>query len=102
MTEPRLHELCDAVHDEPSFLRFLDALIRDREAAVAAEKERPSGKWDDSPQGWANWSIEQYLESAQAWAVDSRFGRGEITKPDPSKDLWQVFASFLYAGKIYE
>src|SRR5207248_5251965 len=36
---PGLHEIIERVHDRETLLDFVDALIVDREAAVAAEEE---------------------------------------------------------------
>ena len=48
---------------------------------------------------WANDSIEGFLDAALAWAEDADFG----ARPGPkSPHPWQLFASFLWAGRSYE
>ena len=88
----------DSVTDEASFLAFVRGLEVDRRLAAALEEQDPDGY--DAPRGWQNNTIEQFLESALAWAEDSQFGRrqdlGEATSP------WRRLAVFLYCGKIYE
>jgi hypothetical protein len=89
-----LEDLLDSVHDEESFSRFVDALKNDRRCA----KSLPITA--DGHQGeWANQSIEAYLEAANAWFADSRFGSRPGPKPS---NPWRLFAQFLLAGKAYE
>lgn len=88
----------NTVSDEMSFLVFVRMLEADRRLAAALE-EIQSGK-DDASEGWQNGTIEQFLESAVAWAHDSDFGRHQGLGDDVS--AWRRFAAFLYAGKIYE
>ena len=45
--------------------------------------------------GWVNTSLEDFLESAIAWAEDTNFGKIE-------GNPWQEFAVFLHCGKTYE
>lgn len=87
----------DTVSDEESFLAFARALAADNKLAEVLAKAH---SLDDSPRGWQNATIQQFLESAVAWAEDSRFGRGRL--PDEATSPWRRFAAFLYAGKIYE
>ena len=83
MTEPdELARRLLSVTDPESPLSFVRRLIADREAA----------------EGWENTSIENYLESAVAWANDTDFG-STVGVPD---NPWRRFAAFLMAGKIYE
>ena len=99
MTE--LYELLEQVHDRSSFLAFVAALVRDREAAVAGEREVPSEHLGLCPDagGWYNTTIEGYLEAALAWAEATRMGTTRGLLEEPS---WKTFAVFLYVGKIYE
>ena len=84
----------EAVVDKDTFLAFVNALAQDRRAA---ESLSPNG---DGHQGeWANSSIREFLEAAQAWALDSDFGLRPGPKP---KNPWRLFASFLWAGRGYE
>jgi hypothetical protein len=94
-----LFELADAVTDQQSFLRFVKALIADREDEVAKERVSPSATYDTpGANGWYNHTIEDFLECATAWAESTGFGQTQGA-PD---NLWHRFANFLYCGKIYE
>ena len=84
----------EAVVDEATLLAFVAALARDRAAAESLPISI------DGHQGqWANQSIGTFLEAASSWAEDSEFGQ----RPGPkSPNPWQLFASFLWAGRGYE
>lgn len=98
-TALKLHEAVDAVTDPQSFLNFVRELIADREDEVKKQKVHPSSPYGSGANGWENGSIESFLEAAVAWADDNDF----IEKQNlPGNNPWQQFASFLYAGKIYE
>lgn len=96
-----LHELLEEVHDRTSFLRFVAALIRDREDAAAKEQANPTADLGACPDagGWYNTTIEGYLEAAHAWAEATDMG---VTQGLPQEPSWKAFAVFLYLGKIYE
>ncbi len=93
-----LYELADAVADEPSFLRFVKALTADRQHGVEKERVSPSSSYGPGANGWENDTIEDFLESAAAWAEDTGFGQSQGLPNNP----WRRFAAFLYGGKIYE
>jgi hypothetical protein len=81
-----LHEQLDTVTDDSSFRTFVRALIADR------RNLQHRGEWEND-------TIEDFLEAALAWAEDADWGqRGQRDIPNP----WQLFARFLYCGKIYE
>ncbi len=82
--------------DEASFLTFVAELLEDRRLAAHLEKRDPKS----TQRGWQNSSIEDFLESALAWAKDSDFGRRQDL--DGATSPWRQVAAFLYAGKIYE
>ena len=88
----------DRVEDLPSFVRFIDALRKDREDADRKEAARP-GPSDPGWNGWQNGSVSTFLESAVAWVDDN--GRG-----DPAfladENPWKAAARIIYAGKYYE
>ena len=92
-----LYELVNEVHDEKTFLLFVDALLKDRIAEVKAANEIDyCGR---GSQGWENHSIEDFLEAAQAWGEDTNMGESQnLANVSP----WQKCATFLYCGKIYE
>lgn len=90
-----LNEALARVDGPQTFLEFVRLLIADR--------EKESGQFPDEfgrgVNGWENHTIEDFLEAATAWAVDSDFGgNGGSTEVSP----WNLFAGFLYCGKIYE
>jgi hypothetical protein len=96
-----LIKLLDEVHDEKSFLKFVDALIADRIDEIEKEKIKPSSPYGAGPNGWENVSTERYLEAATAWARSMNFGRARHDGKF-NDNCWNQFAHFLYAGKIYE
>ena len=84
-------------------MAFVRALVADREAAVEAEKRKPTdprvlGLVPDAG-GWYNFTIEAYLDAALRWAEDSDMGESQGLQAGPS---WKAFAAFLFCGKIYE
>jgi hypothetical protein len=91
-----LREIADNVCDEKSFLEFAKALESDRRRAVEAEKLNPSSPYGPDAGGSENTTIEDFLNSAVAWAEGSHFGKPPATNP------WKRFAMFLFAGKFYE
>ncbi len=94
-----LHNLLESVSDEESFLAFVNALRKDRETDIAAEKASPSSPYGSTQGGWENVTIESFLESACSWAEDTGFGESQNLR-DASP--WRKFATFLYLGKNYE
>lgn len=94
MADDGLRASMEAVRDEASFLRFVERLAADRRAAAALEHQR------DGHQGpWANQTIEDFLSAAHHWAQDSSFGLRPGPRPD---NPWQLFALFLWCGRLYE
>jgi hypothetical protein len=90
------HNLLENVVDRDSFLAFVRGLMEDRLDEAKREKKSPSSPYGSGCNGWENVTIEDFLESAIAWA-ESSSGKelaGELS--------WRSFAEFLYAGKIYE
>jgi hypothetical protein len=94
MTDGALFTTLEAVADEPSFIRFVEALVSDREA-TEGHALTPDGLKGE----WANQTIGEFLSAASAWATDSGFGQRPGPKPANS---WKLFALFLYAGRGYE
>jgi hypothetical protein len=94
-----LHDLLESVSDEQSFLTFVNALRKDREADVTAEKASPSSPYGPTQGGWENVTIESFLASACSWAEDTGFGE---TQGLGGASPWKKSATFLYLGKIYE
>lgn len=58
---------------------------------------------EKKPSDWHNQTLEDYLESMQAWLEDTNdsfFVKREM--PIPTKDTWMIIAGILYAASIYE
>ena len=89
-----LDRLLDNVTDANSFLRFVEALVADREDELAKEKENPSNPFGPGANGWEHGTIESYLGAAVSWAEDSQ--------GLPEEPSWRALAQFLYSGKSYE
>ena len=85
----------DSVQDLPSFVRFIDALRKDREDADRKEAARP-GPSDPGWNGWYNGSVATFLEAAVACVQDN--GPEFLADENP----WKAAARILYAGKCYE
>ena len=94
-----LQKSLDAVVDEESFIRFLSALAVDRAGEVEKDKQNPSSFNGPSTNGWENGTIEAFLESASAWAEESKNGLQFYTKPE---NPWKRCADIIYMGKNYE
>ncbi len=94
----KLESYLDKVVDEKSFLEFARALQADKEDEDHREKENPSSPYAHGLNGWENTTIDGFLESAIAWAEDSKFGQAI----EPNANPWKKFALFLYGGMIYE
>jgi len=99
-----LNELYEKVVDETTFLFFVKALVEDRRSAIQLEEANPSSPYGPDAGGWENISIEDYLESAIAWAEDSNFGRKMAFKELELNNVspWRRIAAFLMAGRVYE
>jgi len=93
-----LEDLIKLVVDKETFLKFVEALRKDRELSEKAEFEKPSSPYGPDAGGWQNTSIENFLESSIAWAEDTDFGILRLGDVSP----WRVFAEFLHLGKLYE
>jgi hypothetical protein len=91
----QLSPFLDRVEDLPSFVRFIDALRKDREDADRKEDTRP-GPSDPGWNGWYNGSIATFLEAAVACVQDN--GPEFLADENP----WKAAARILYAGKSYE
>lgn len=93
----------NSVHDRESFLALVRALVANREAAVEAERRRPTdprvvGLVPDAG-GWYNFTIESYLDAAVRWAEATDMGESQGLPAGPS---WKAFAAFLLSGMVYE
>jgi len=94
-----LDKLEDEVHDEKSFIIFLEALAQDKLEEEKKENESPSNPYGAGHNGWEHSRIGDYLEAASAWAESSINGLPYMPK---ETNPWKRVAQILHAGKIYE
>jgi hypothetical protein len=96
-TADGLARLLQAVVDEPSFLKFLDALSRDFAESKKSDHGVEAMRYAAaSPSAWENVTLDVFLEAATAWAADSNVSGPSAT------NAWRRAADILMAGKIYE
>ena len=88
----------NTVNDEASFLAFVRTLAEDRRLATALEEADADGF--GAYRGWQVSTVEQFLESAVAWAEATDFARRQEL-PD-TVSPWRRMATFLYWGKLHE
>jgi hypothetical protein len=91
-----LQTILEAVNDEPTFVAFIEALGADFREERAIEAVTPSSAYGTGALGWENGTIDGFLESAVAWAMDSDADVARIP------NSWYRCASILHAGKFYE
>lgn len=94
-----LRAALDAVCDEESFVRFLEALAADWEDEAAKEKTNPSPPYCSGANGWENGTIGAFQEAAAEWGRVSKDGLQYYVKPE---NPWKRCADIIYMGKIYE
>jgi len=92
-----LDELLERVHDEQSFIVFIEALGTDfASERVLTTSSSPCGA---GTYGWENATIDSFLEAASVWGTASK-------RCSPSSlvgsNTWQRCAAILLAGKFYE
>ena len=94
MASDQLFNALKSVDGEASFIRFVALLAEERKSVDGLPVTI------DGFQGpWASQTIAAFLEAASTWAVDSEFGARPGPKPS---NPWQLFATFLWAGRGYE
>ncbi|MEM7223914.1 MAG: hypothetical protein AAF495_13095 [Pseudomonadota bacterium] len=96
---PDLYDLSDAVHDETSFIEFIDALRSDWLDERRKEQVNASPPYGRGANGWENGDIDGFLDAASAWARASRCGMLLYEVP---ANPWARAAQILHAGKFYE
>ena len=94
-----LWELVEKVHDEASFIDFLEALTDDKVEDDRLEAEKPSSPFGRSAKVWENGTIANFLDAAVRWGHSSINGMAEYEKPD---NPWRRAAEIIHAGKFYE
>lgn len=92
----RPEELLAIVNDRDSFIAFVEALAAEREAAAAIERANQDMYVIDGPNNWKNADIASFLYAALDYFEDKPLHKPEVV---PS---WQMFAHFLWCGKIIE
>ncbi|MDT4329116.1 MULTISPECIES: DUF7660 family protein [unclassified Methylomonas] len=94
-----LFQLADTVHDEKTFLAFVEALHADWEDENEKERKTPSPPFSSGANGWENGSVGAFLDAAASWGKASSQGLSTYTKPE---NPWRRAAHILHAGKFYE
>ncbi|AWF81005.1 hypothetical protein BTJ40_09370 [Microbulbifer sp. A4B17] len=94
-----LAKLEDEVHNEETFILFLEALAADRLDEEEHEKASPTNPYGRGHNGWEHETIGQYLDASAAWANSSINGSPVLPK---EVNPWKRMAQILHAGKIYE
>lgn len=89
MKNETLFELVNKVENEESFLNFINELRKDRIKYIE----------NKSFEEWQNETIEDFLERAHEWGIESKDGLQYYEKP---QNPWKRCAQILYMGKIYE
>lgn len=95
----QLEGILDAVNDEQSFLRFVQALAEDWEDEQQKELANPSSPYGPGANGWENGTIGAYLNAAVRWGDESIGGLRFYEKPS---NAWKRAAQILHMGKLYE
>lgn len=86
----------DTVSDRDSFVRFVEYLVANREAARGVEMADPERYQWGGADGWQNTEVHAFLDGALAGVLAQR-NWGTAAAPS-----WRDLAVFLYLGKIYE
>jgi hypothetical protein len=94
-----LYALANEVHDEESFLRFVNALAADWFEEQEMEKEKPTSPYAPGALGWENGTIGAFLDAAVGWGNASINGLQFYEKPT---NPWRRAAQILHSGKFYE
>ena len=95
-----LYEMADRVTDRVTFLKFVDALAMDAQAADKEPMKTSDNKINLSPDGWENGTIATFLSAMAAWTADNSRTNGPARLPE--EPSWRSFAKILLAGKMYE
>lgn len=90
--------MLEGVHDERTFVAFVEALANDFAREQELEAENPSGPYGPSQLGWENGTVDAVLGAAAAWGHIKML----TGSPPAESNPWQRCAHILYAGKFYE
>ncbi len=69
-----LHELLAQVRDEPSCIRFIEALGVDFASGRLIEKTSPSSAYGPSSPSWENVSVDAFFDAAASWGCPWEWG----------------------------
>jgi hypothetical protein len=94
--------ILEAVHDEQSFLLFIQALAADWDDECQQELATPSWPYCSGANGWENGTIGSYLDAAASWGLSSICGLPALAEYEKPDNPWKRAAEILYMGKIYE
>jgi hypothetical protein len=94
-----LDAMLATVHDEQTFLKFIEALGADFEEEREFEASEPSSPYGPGALGWENGTIDAFLKAAAAWGTSTAEHPPQNAAPS---NLWRRCAHILYAGKFYE
>jgi hypothetical protein len=87
----------EVVKDQASFLEFVCLLKQNRTHAAQQETSETVSQSLGGANGWANVTIEGFLDGAIACLEDH--GDDGMFSKEPT---WRTFAEFLYCGKVYD
>ncbi len=82
-----LYQQLEKVKTKQDVVRFINALRKDLK---------------NNKDEWQNWSLDDYLGAVEAWLNDSEgvvMNSGKAVEDLPK---WELIATVLYSGKIYE
>lgn len=88
-----IEALLEAVSDRESFVRFTEALAKERELAAKLERDDPARYCLDGAMGWKSTDIASFLYAGLLCLESST---------EPAEVSWKTFANFLYYGKVVE
>ncbi|MGH9419739.1 MAG: hypothetical protein ACRD3J_07195 [Thermoanaerobaculia bacterium] len=91
----KLIDLAQAVTDEPSFVRFLTALLEDCQQHDRDCQQR----WSECAMAdhWQTRSTKDFLASIEEWAREGDFGQGE----HHGEPILRRVATMLYVGRHF-
>jgi hypothetical protein len=75
----QLEGILDAVNDEQSFLRFVQALAEDWEDEQQKELANPSSPYGPGANGWENGTIGAYLNAAVRESLKNSLSRAKVS-----------------------
>jgi hypothetical protein len=95
---PDLDAMVEGVHDERTFIAFVEALSDDFALEQKLEAANPAAPYSMGHLGWANGTVNAFLDRAAAWGGMNMRGNPAALGTNP----WHRCAWILYAGKFYE